>query len=64
MSNCVVPLKDRELRVRFRHGIAELKPNETAQELLVPARQGDAASQQGCPQARSIAITTSQWSQK
>jgi diguanylate cyclase len=39
MSNCVVPLKDRELRVRFRHGIAELKSKETAQQLLFRARQ-------------------------
>jgi diguanylate cyclase len=39
MSNSVVPFKDRELRVRFRHGIAELKPKETAQQLLFRARQ-------------------------
>ncbi|HJQ78897.1 MAG TPA: diguanylate cyclase [Lacipirellulaceae bacterium] len=39
MSNFVVPLKDRELHVRFRHGIAELKPKETAQQLLFRARQ-------------------------
>jgi diguanylate cyclase len=39
MSNCVVPLKDRELHVRFRHGIAELKSKETAQELLARVRQ-------------------------
>jgi diguanylate cyclase len=39
MSNSVVPLKDRELRVRFRHGIAELKSKETAQQLLFKARQ-------------------------
>jgi diguanylate cyclase len=39
MSNSVVPLKDRELRVRIRHGIAELKNKETAQQLLFRARQ-------------------------
>ena len=37
-ANCVLPLVDRELQIRFRHGIAELKPNETAQELLARAR--------------------------
>jgi diguanylate cyclase (GGDEF)-like protein len=38
-ANCVLPLVDRELNFRFRHGVAELKPNETAQELLARARQ-------------------------
>jgi diguanylate cyclase len=38
-SNCVVSLPDGELPVRFCHGIAELKANETAQELLARARQ-------------------------
>jgi diguanylate cyclase len=38
-SHCVVPINDEELNVRFRHGIAELKPNESAQELLTRARQ-------------------------
>jgi diguanylate cyclase len=45
MSNLVVALKDRELRVRFRHGIAELKHGETAQQLLFKARQDAASSQ-------------------
>jgi diguanylate cyclase len=39
-SQCVVPLKEREYDLRFQHGIAELKPNETAQEVLARARQG------------------------
>ena len=43
MSNCIVPLKDREIHVRFRHGIAELKSKETAQELLARVRH-DAAN--------------------
>jgi GGDEF domain-containing protein len=39
MNACTVPLVDRELRVRFRHNIAELSAGETAQELLARARQ-------------------------
>jgi diguanylate cyclase (GGDEF)-like protein len=39
-THCVLPLVDRELQIRLQHGIAELKPNETAQELLARARQG------------------------
>src|SRR5262249_34025849 len=38
-ANCVLPVLDRELRIRFQHGVAELKTNETAQELLARARQ-------------------------
>jgi diguanylate cyclase len=38
-SNCVLPLVDRELQLQFVEGIAELKPNEMAQELLARARQ-------------------------
>jgi diguanylate cyclase len=38
-SHCVLPLVDRQLNLKFRDGIAELKPNETAQELLARARQ-------------------------
>jgi PleD family two-component response regulator len=38
-DNCVLPLQDRELNVRFSHGIAELKANETAHELIARARQ-------------------------
>ncbi len=38
-SNCVLRVADRELRIRFQQGVAELKANETAQELLARARQ-------------------------
>ncbi len=38
-NHCVLPLMDRELQLRFRHGIAELSANETAQELLGRAKQ-------------------------
>jgi diguanylate cyclase len=38
-ANCVLPVLDRELRIRFQHGVAELRTNETAQELLARARQ-------------------------
>ncbi len=38
-TSCILPLLDRELQIRFQHGIAELKANETAQELLARARQ-------------------------
>ena len=37
-ANCVLPLVDRELQIRLQHGIAELKPSETAQELIARAR--------------------------
>ncbi len=37
-SHCMLPLVDRELQLRLRHGIAELKPNEAAQELIARAR--------------------------
>jgi GGDEF domain-containing protein len=40
MSNCTVPQIDREMHLHFRHSIAELKPGETAQELLACARRG------------------------
>jgi diguanylate cyclase len=39
-SRCVVPLSGQELTFTFQHGIAELKSNETAHQLLVRARQG------------------------
>jgi diguanylate cyclase len=39
VTHCILPLVDRELQLGFREGIAELKPNETAQELLARARQ-------------------------
>ena len=38
-SHCILPLVDRELQIRLQHGIVELKPAETAQELLARARQ-------------------------
>ena len=38
-ANCVLPLVDRQLELRFRHGIAELKSDESAQELLARARE-------------------------
>ena len=37
-ANCVLPVVDRELQIRLQHGIAELKPSETAQELIARAR--------------------------
>jgi PleD family two-component response regulator len=39
MSTCVLPLADRDVQLQFTEGIAELKPNEMAQELLARARQ-------------------------
>jgi two-component system cell cycle response regulator len=38
-GHCALPLADRELKVEFQHGVAELKTGETAQELLARARQ-------------------------
>jgi diguanylate cyclase len=43
-THCVLPLVDRELQIRLVHSIGELKPSETAQELLVRTRQGVVAS--------------------
>jgi diguanylate cyclase len=37
-ENCLLPVLDRELQIRLQHGISELKPNETAQELIARAR--------------------------
>jgi diguanylate cyclase len=37
--HCILPLVDRQLSLKFTDGIAELKPQETAQELLARARQ-------------------------
>lgn len=37
-ANCVLPLADRELSLRFQEVIAQLKPNEMAQELYARAR--------------------------
>ena len=42
LSNCTIPQIDRELHLHFRHSIAELKPAETAQELLARTRRGAA----------------------
>jgi diguanylate cyclase len=38
-SACALPLVDRNMQLSFADGIAELKPNELAQELLARARQ-------------------------
>jgi diguanylate cyclase (GGDEF)-like protein len=38
-ANCVLPMLDRELQLRFAEGVAELKANETAHEVLARARQ-------------------------
>jgi diguanylate cyclase len=45
-AHCMLPLVDEQLQIRFGHGVAELKPNETAQELLSRARQAVAPSPQ------------------
>jgi diguanylate cyclase len=37
-ASCVLPFVDRELQICLQHGVAELKPNETAQELIARAR--------------------------
>jgi len=37
-ANCLLPAVDREMQIRLQHGIAELKPGETAQELIARAR--------------------------
>jgi diguanylate cyclase len=42
-AHCILPLVDRQLEFRFTDCIAELKVNETAQELLARARQGSLA---------------------
>jgi PleD family two-component response regulator len=52
-TNCVLPLLDRELQIRFQHGVAELKPNETAQELLSRARQSIGAA---TPAPQAVAL--------
>jgi PleD family two-component response regulator len=38
-AGCILPVLDRELHLQFTDGIAELKPNELAQELLARARR-------------------------
>jgi len=40
MANCTVPLSDQQARLNFSHGIAQLKPNETA-PLLMARAKGD-----------------------
>jgi diguanylate cyclase len=42
-ANCLLPVVDRELQIQLRHTIAELQPNEAAQELIARARQALAA---------------------
>jgi GGDEF domain-containing protein len=37
-SSCLLPVFDRELQIRLQQGIAVLKPNEAAQELIARAR--------------------------
>lgn len=37
-STCILPLVDRELNLQFNQGVAELRPNELALELLARAR--------------------------
>ena len=37
-ANCLLPVVDRELQICLQHGVAELKPSETAQELIARAR--------------------------
>jgi diguanylate cyclase len=39
-SHCMLPAVDRELIFRFRHHVVDLRPSETAQEILARARQG------------------------
>lgn len=39
MNSCSVPMVDGELHVRIRHAIVELASNETAQDVLLRARQ-------------------------
>jgi diguanylate cyclase len=43
LANCAIPHIDREIHMHFRNSIAELRPGETAQELLARARRGAAA---------------------
>ena len=67
-ANCLLPLVDRELQIRLQHGIAELKPNETAQELIARARLSlatpGAAHRQRlrfCEAARCLAVLQAEW---
>lgn len=38
-ASCILPMVDRQLELRFRQGIAELRTNESAQDLLARARE-------------------------
>lgn len=38
-ASCMLPMLDRQLQIAFHHGIAQLNPSESAQELLARARQ-------------------------
>ncbi len=38
-ANCILPAVDRDLQISLQHGIAELQPAESAQELIARARQ-------------------------
>jgi diguanylate cyclase len=42
-NRCLLPMLDRDLRLRFSHAFAELRPRETADELLNRAEQAVAA---------------------
>ena len=37
-AHCLLPVVDRQLQIRLQYAIAELKPTETAQELIARAR--------------------------
>ena len=39
VANCILPVVDRGLQIVLRNGAAELKPAESAQELIGRARQ-------------------------
>lgn len=47
-ATCILPLVDRRLELRLRHGIAELGQNESAQDLLVRARNQASTQPAGC----------------
>ncbi len=37
-ANCVIPLENQKTRLRVSHGVAELRPNETADSLMARAK--------------------------
>lgn len=43
-AGCMLPMLDRQLQIAFHHGIAQLNPSESAQELLARARQAVTAA--------------------